>query len=126
MARHQLTNSRTRTAAERDRRVLGIAREVAATLGIDFFRSVTSRLAAALRADCVYLAELAGPLSSRIRTLGVCRDAEPSENFDQDLAGTAAAQVLSDGAFACGKDAHSLFPLDTLLAGMEAEAFAAP
>jgi PAS domain S-box-containing protein len=123
MARRQLSTSRTGAAAERNRRVLGIAREVAATLGADFFRCVTTRLGSALRADFVYLAELAGPLNGRIRTLAVCRDAEPAENFDQDLSGAVAAQVLSDGAFACGKDAVSLFPLDTLLAGLEAEAY---
>lgn len=119
------SSGRQRSEAERRRRVLQVAKEVSATLGNDFFHTLAKHLADGLDADYVYVAELAGPLASRVKTLAFYNSGGTPENFDQDLSGSAAKQALTDGVFACSRDATRLFPLDRLLADMTAEACAA-
>jgi PAS domain S-box-containing protein len=109
--------------AAKERRILRLANELAATLGADYFQSVVRHLARTLEADCVYIGELASLPVERFHTVAVFRAGETAENFQQDLAGTASASVLSDGAFACGKDAARRFPLDKVLEEMRAEGF---
>ena len=115
--------ARVRRESDQRRLVLGIAKELSATLGADFFQSIVKHLARTFQADCVYLGELTGIRSHRIRTLVAIRGMETSPNFECKLEGTAAGQVLSDGTFACGKQAKLLFPLDALLQSLDAEGF---
>ena len=116
-------NLRLRTEATKRRKVLQIAKELSTTLGTDFFQSLVRHLAATLDMDYVYLTELAGISVGRMRSLAVFRKGEKAENFLQDLDGTAFGHVLAAGAFACGKDAMLLFPLDKLLESVQAESF---
>src|SRR4030081_2189095 len=65
--------------------VLQIARKVAATIGVDFFRAIAKSLAEALAADCVLIGEFVGGQSERCRTLAAWMDGEPA-TFDYELA----------------------------------------
>jgi two-component system cell cycle sensor histidine kinase/response regulator CckA len=114
---------RDRKEAEQRRRVLEIAKGLSVTLGADFFQSIVRHLATTFHADCAYLGELAGTRPDRIRTLAVFRGQEASQGFEQPLSGTASGQVLSDGSFACSRDAKHLFPTDDLIQGLDAEGF---
>ncbi|HEY1342315.1 MAG TPA: ATP-binding protein [Bryobacteraceae bacterium] len=124
MANQTQIGANGRSEAQHWRRVLQVAKGVSATLGDDFFHSAVSHLADALRADCVYIGERAEAPIARVRTLAVFRDGAPAENFEQSLSGTAAAQAMSDGIFACSKDARRLFPLDSMIEEDRAQAFA--
>ena len=117
--------SRTRTKAETAERVLilNLARTVSATLGRDFFRSLVEHLGTAIGGDCVFVGELTDPLISKLKTVAVFRGHTAAADFTQDLAGTAAQQVLIDGAVAWRTNAKNIFPLDNLLQGIGAETF---
>src|SRR5689334_6179343 len=112
-----------RREAEQRRRVLEIAKTLSGTLGTAFFQSIARDLTITFEADCAYVAEVAGTPTDRIRTVAVARKGEPSVNFDQSLSGTTSGQVLSDGLFACNKDARRLFPLDAVIQNLKAEGF---
>ena len=116
--------SQTQTEAEYQRRVLRIAKGLAATLGTDFFNSVVKHIVTTFHADCGYLAELCGQPSERIRTLAFFRKRRKSGNFDQRVAGSAAGQVLMDGWFACSKDAAKVFQGDDFLQEIQGEGYA--
>lgn len=52
-------------------KVLNVARQVAASVGAETFRSIATNLAAGLEADCLWIGEfVAGPVQ-RVRTLTV-------------------------------------------------------
>jgi PAS domain-containing protein len=104
-------------------RVLDIAKRVSATLGLDFFQGMVGHLAKSLKADCVYVAELTAAPTNRIKTLAVSRAGLQTDNFEQDLPGTGALQVLVDGSVAWGRNATRIFPLDTILESIKAEGF---
>ena len=106
------------------RRVLQIAKRLSATLGADFFNSLTKNLSGVLNVDGAYVGEFGGTSSHRLRTLSVIRNHDPSTNFEQELSGTAAGQVLSDGVFAHSKDVLRIFPHDTYLHEIGAEGYA--
>src|SRR5262245_48936082 len=103
---------------------LKLAREVYATLGASFFRSLVKHLSYTLAPHCVYLGEL-NRLSNRVRTVAAYREGVEAENFEFDLAGTAAAETIALGLRAHGAAVQSTFPSDTLLKEMEAESCAA-
>jgi len=113
---------RSRADAE-ERRVLRVAKLVSATLGQNFFAALVQHLATALGGDCVYVAGLDDAPVRRLRTLAVSRDGALAENFEQDLPGSSAGQVLSDGSFAWSKDVWSIFPADAVLGGLGAEGY---
>ena len=84
---------------------------------------MVKHLATALQADLVYLGELSGTPSDRIRTLAVFEKCQTADNFEEELAGTAAGQVMADGVFLCSKDVLRIFPEDKQLkTGVEAYA----
>ena len=115
--------ARSRLEVARRRRVLQVAKGLSATFGADFFHSVVKHLATAFQADLVYLGELSGTPSDRIRTLAVFEKCQTADNFEERLAGTAAGQVMADGVFLCSKDALRIFPEDKQLkTGAEAYA----
>jgi PAS domain-containing protein len=123
MPTHKRSHSVTRAVEGRHRRVLEIAKEVSATIGSDFLNSVARHLASSLNVDCVYIAALTEAPSAPIRPLSFCNRSENEVGFEQGLGGTAAGQVLTDGAFSCARDARRYFPLDTLLDQLQAEAY---
>jgi PAS domain-containing protein len=111
------------TEAGEHQRVLRLTRKVSATLGNDFFESLVKHMAVALDADCVYIGELIRGAVDRIDALAVCLDGKLAENFEQDLPGSASAQVLAEGNLVCPVDVTELFPLDRSLERLEAQAF---
>ncbi len=116
--------ARSRMEAVQRRRVLEMAKGLSATLGKDFFRSLVQNLAAALAAEYVYIAELAGAKKDRLRTLAVYRKNGDPEDFEQGLSGTAPGRVLLDGIYACRRDAAQLFPRDAQLVSLRAQSYA--
>lgn len=119
------TRSRRSSWVQSERlQVLKVAQAVSATVGKSFVQSLVEHLAEALKADCVYVAEVTGGLTSKIKTVAVLRGGVASENFDQGMSGTAACQVLVDGTVAWSRDATRIFPLDTILGSMSAQGFA--
>ena len=111
-----------RRRLEQRRQVVAIARELAATLGSDFFESIVKHLTITLHADCAYLGELIEMAPDRIRTLAVFLD-QALTDFEHRLSGTASGYVLSDGFFFCNKDAKLRFPLDDLIQKRKTEAY---
>ena len=114
--------ARARRAAQQNRRVLQVAKGLSAVLGADFFQSVVNHLGSAFHAECVYLAEVKGAYADRLQTLAIFRG-ESSLPFEQVLSGSAAGQAMAGGSMACSKEAHILFPADSLIASMAAEGF---
>ena len=110
--------------AEQRRHVRKVAKDVAAILGADFFRSLATYLAATLRADCVYIAELVHVPADKVQTLAVFRDGVLADNFSLALAGSAAGQVLIDGTVAWSANVTRVFPMDSSLQQMEADGYA--
>lgn len=106
------------------RRSLSLAREVSATIGADFFHSLVKHLADALSPHCVYIGEL-NKLSNRVRTLEVYVEGDHAENFEFDLAGTAAAETIGMGPRTHTTAVQPMFPSDMVLATMGAEGFVA-
>src|SRR5205823_2462266 len=115
--------SRSRTETEQQRRVLQVAKLVSATVGNNFFSSLTEHLAKALGGDCVYVAETVGGRLPRLRTVAVYRNGGPAAGFEQDLSGSGAGQVITDGLFAWTKEVRQLFPADPLLEELAAEGY---
>jgi two-component system, cell cycle sensor histidine kinase and response regulator CckA len=116
--------SQSQADVEYRNRVLRIAKGLSATLGADFFNSVVKHLVTAFRADCGYIAELIGESPGRMRVLSFYQRRRKSQNVEQKGSGTASGQVLTDGWFACSKDASVVFPEDALLHTMQAEGYA--
>jgi two-component system cell cycle sensor histidine kinase/response regulator CckA len=117
-------DSRTRLEAAKRRRVLEMAKGLSATLGKDFFNSLTQHLAGVFHADFAYVGELTGAHQDRIRTLAAYRKDGAPEDFQQGLSGTAAGRVLRDGVCICRKDATRMFPLDAQLSSLNAQGYA--
>jgi PAS domain S-box-containing protein len=116
--------ARSQVDSEYHRRLLYVAKGLAASLGADFFDSVVKHLCRTLHADCCVLGELIGAPHNRMRTLAVFRQRRKRENFEQALWGTATGQVVADGSFACSQDVLRMFPNDTALLAIDAAGFA--
>jgi len=117
-------NSRSRLEVAKRRRVLQMAKGLSATLGNDFLNSLTQHLADVFHADFAYVGEVTGAHQDRIRTLAAYRKGGAPEDFQQNLAGTAAGRVVRDGVCICRKDATRMFPLDTQLSSLHAHGYA--
>lgn len=115
---------RSRAEAGQRRRVLEMAKGLSATLGQDFFRSLVQHLGETLGADCAYVGELTGAHEDRMRTLAVYRKDGETEDFEQELSGTASGRVLLDGVYAFRRGAAQSFPRDTQLASLHAQGYA--
>ena len=117
------SNSPLAQEAEQHRAVKKVAKEVAAVLGADFFRSLTTYLAATLHADWVYVAELVHSPADKLRTVAFCKEGAPAQNFSLELAGSAGGQVLIDGIVAWSANVTRLFPEDFWLREIKAEGY---
>jgi PAS domain-containing protein len=102
---------------------LQIARQVSATIGNDFFCAMAKHLAQALAADCVFVGEFVGGQVERVKRLAVFAGAEP-DDFEFELAGSAAAEIALGKAILCRTDARRRFPSDKALKRLRADAFA--
>jgi hypothetical protein len=61
---------------------LAIARQLSASIGIEFFQMIVKHLCGALDADCVYIAEFVGGPVARVRTVAACVESEKMEAFE--------------------------------------------
>jgi hypothetical protein len=109
--------------SRKNKGILEIARQVSATIGAEFFRSMVQHLSQALSADCVYIGEFVGGQVERVRTLATSVDGQTDVNFDYPLAGSASAGAALGRISVCGAGAQNKFPEDTILPRLAAEAF---
>ena len=100
-----------------------IARQVSATIGNDFFRAMAKHLAQALAADCVFVGEFVGGQVERVKRLAVFAGVEP-DDFEFELAGSAAAEIALGKAILCRAGAQRRFPSDKALKRLRADALA--
>ena len=114
---------RSRTEREQQHRVVQVAKLISASIGKRFFQSLVEHLAKVLAADCVYVAELVVSRAPKLRTVAVYFDGGPEDDFDQDLSGSSAEYVLTDGFVAASKDVRRIFPADPVLEEMAAEGY---
>jgi two-component system cell cycle sensor histidine kinase/response regulator CckA len=104
------------------RTALQVARQVSATIGLDFFQSIVQHLGRAIAADCVYIGEFVGGPSERVKTLAACLDGQPDRGFEYTLAGSASAQVATGRPCMLRAAAQKRFPTDSLLLSLHAQA----
>jgi len=106
--------------ADTDATLLNVTRQVSAKMGIECFRAMTTNLAQALKADCVFIVEFMP--GERVTTLAASLEAEQG-SLSFDLAGSACSRVASTGKpFTCRKNAGTRFPSDQMLGRVKAEA----
>jgi PAS domain S-box-containing protein len=84
---------------------------------------MAKHLAQALGADAVFVGEFVGGQVERVRTLAVFTESE-SDDFEFELAGSAAAQIALGKPVLCRDDAQRRCPADTALKELHAHAFA--
>jgi PAS domain S-box-containing protein len=104
------------------RRVLQLAHQVSATIGLDFFRAMSKHLAEALEADYVLVAEFVGGQAERVKLLAGFPGTR-SGLFDYPLAGSAASKIALGKAVMCRSVAQHKFPSDEALSALQAQAF---
>jgi two-component system, cell cycle sensor histidine kinase and response regulator CckA len=112
-----------RMQADKQRRVMEVAKVLSSTLGTDFFRSLVEHLTTTLEVDYAYVAELTNRLPAQLQTVAVFDRNAPTEPFKQDLPGTASSRVLEDGSVCLSVDALKIFPADPLLERLGAQAY---
>lgn len=104
--------------------VANIERGVAIKTGDHFFRSLTNSLAAALRADVVFVGELLSQSPDSIRTIAVVADGREANRFDYRLEGAPCANVLGRQICVYPAGVAALFPQDKALATRKIEGYA--
>ncbi len=104
-----------------DRKVLQIARKLAATIGTDFFQAIAKHLTQAVEADCALIGEFVGGQMESVSTLGAYMDGQPV-HFEFELAGSAAAAIALGKSCQIRSDALSRYPSDQLLTSVGAHA----
>ena len=110
------------TPFEPEGTVLELTRQMSVRLGLGYFRAMVTHLAEALRADHVFVAELAFSPVPRVTILAASgEDEAASPTFE--LAGTACAQIAATGKpVLCRNNARGRFPSDPLLSKLWAAA----
>ena len=103
-------------------RFLRISRQVSATIGTEFFRTLVKHLCEALDADCVYIGEFVGGQVERVRTLGACLDRDRMEELEFPLAGTPDAEVAIGNPCIYSRGVQALFPSHRRLRELGVEA----
>lgn len=93
-----------------------------AQFGDAFFQSMTLELASTLGADFTLIGAL-DETGTRVRTLAVCADGSPADNFEYDLAGTPCDEVLTKTVCSYSSGVAQLFPDDSMLADMGIDAY---
>ncbi len=106
-----------------ERMIQRLAEDVANKTGHEFFRSIVSSLAEVLEADIALVAEVLPPDQQRMRSLARWVDGKEGPNFEEDLAGTPCANVISGGACSYPSNVQEQFPQDAALAQAGAQAF---
>lgn len=99
-----------------------VVRGTALVADDSFFRSLAYHLAAALRTRGACVCEIL-PLGRRAKTLAWWDDGRFGDNCEYELAGTPCEQAIEHGIWSCSRELQRLFPNDSLLAGLHAEAY---
>ena len=118
-SRGPVATARDNGAESRDLR--RVARQLSATIGLEFFQAIARHLAAALTADAVLIGEFLGGREERCRSVAAWMDGAPAE-FEYPLAESATAAVLQDKPGLCRTEALGRCPSDTLFQTVRAEA----
>ncbi|HJU05543.1 MAG TPA: PAS domain S-box protein [Nitrospiraceae bacterium] len=95
----------------------------ASATGEDFFDSLVSSLATALKVRYVLVGELLPGASDRVRTLAVWSNGRLAANWEYDLTGTPCAHLMKQGPCRYDRAVRHLFPHDRLLTEMAAESY---
>ena len=92
----------------------------ATVTGQDFFSSLVSHIAAALRVDYALVTELQG---KELQTLAFWANNQLRSVYRYPFAGTPCEHSLRDGIFYCESNLQQYFPADLDLASMEVESY---
>ncbi len=92
--------------------VENIERGVSIKIGDDFFRSLTSCLAEALKADQVFVCELLDRDTERVRTIAAVIDGRESEPFEYSLPGTPCEKAFRRNVCVYTSRVAEMFPED--------------
>src|SRR5258707_4190641 len=105
-----------------DATALKVVRQLSAKIGIECFRALTTHLAQALKADCVFVGEFTPGSVQRVITLAASPEGVQA-GLTFDLAGSACSRIAVTGKpFVCRKNARNRFPSDQMLPTVHAEA----
>ena len=105
-----------------DATALRIVRQLSAKIGIECFRALTTHLAQALKADCVFVGEFTSGSVERVTTLAAYLEGEQG-SLAFDLAGSACSIIAVTGKpYICRRNARNRFPSDQMLRRVHAEA----
>lgn len=104
--------------------VASIERGVSISTGDDFFRTLTNRLAEALKADQVLVSELLAQQPECLRTIAAIVDGRVSESFEYRLSGTPCENVLGRKICVYPDRVTEQFPEDRQLIEQNIEGYA--
>src|SRR5258706_5998035 len=108
-----------------DATALKVVRQLSAKIGIECFRALTTHLAQALKADCVFVGEFTSGSVERVTTLAAYLEGEQG-SLAFDLAGSACSIIAVTGKpYICRRNARNRFPSDQMLRTVHAEACSA-
>ena len=102
---------------------LKLARQVSETIGTEFLSMLAHQLAGVLEAKCVYIGEFLGGKADRVRPIAAFVEGGQPEAFEFPLAGSPDAEVGGGGSCVHPKAVREMFPGDSLLRDLEAEAW---
>jgi signal transduction histidine kinase len=102
---------------------LKLARHVSETIGTEFLSTLVHQLAGVLEAKCMYVSELVKGKTNRVRTLATFVEGGRLEAFEFPLEGSPDAEVARGNPSMYPKGVREMFPGDSLLRDLEAEAW---
>lgn len=119
-----ITSIRAKVLQHRtEQAIVNIAAGVTAHSGKDFFQQLTHSMVSALEADIGLIARIVPGERLYARTLSVVIDGERADNFDYDLAGAPCEDVYATGERVVVDKVAELYPLDNLLAQLDAKSY---
>jgi PAS domain S-box-containing protein len=104
--------------------VANIERGVSIMTGDNFFRSLATHLAVALKADIAFVGEFDNQQPQNVKTIAVVAGGRDGENFEYSLANTPCANVADKKICIYPEEVCRYFPGDRLLAELGVEGYA--
>ncbi|MBU2444792.1 MAG: PAS domain S-box protein [Bacteroidetes bacterium] len=102
----------------------GLASEVAAKTGQDFFNSLVIHLTKTLDVDIAFIGKISAENEQQINTIAECQDDQIVSNFNYDLKDTPCLNVVGNKFCYYPENVQSLFSKDELLKELSAESYA--
>ncbi len=99
-----------------------VVRGTAPVADESFFRSLVYHIATALRTRGACVSEIL-PSGTRARTRAFWNDGHFGGDCEYDLAGTPCGQAIEQGTWSCRRDVQRLFPSDSWLSEIDADAY---